>query len=430
MPEKKNIEIRSEEVQEILGFIPHWIIRSGTGIFLVVILILFIGAWFIEYPDKLNSTITITTENPPASLIAKTSGKVDAIFIKDKQDVKEGEILAIIENSANYEHVLKLKQLLDSLEQFFSSYDTCSIQSINSTLSLGKIQIAYSAFINTFYEYKNFKDLDYYELKVSAIEKQLQQTKNQVIAHKRYVGLIKKELHLVYKQFIRDSNLYIRNVISPVQYEEAEKKYIQKKYAWETAQMNIINSQVKSSELEQAILENTIQQQVQQKELKVRLKSTYDELKSEIENWELKNVFRSPINGIVSFSEIWSKNQNINHGEIAFTIIPKEQKFIIGKLQLPITGSGKVRKGQKVIIKLKSYPYMEYGTIPGYVTSISLVPEKDMYQVTVDLPQNFITSYGKKLPFTQNMKGEAEVITKKISVLRRLFYPLKAYLNE
>ncbi|MCP5105918.1 MAG: hypothetical protein GY950_21200, partial [bacterium] len=35
------IEIRSEEVQEIMGFIPHWIIRWGiTVIFLVIFFVL------------------------------------------------------------------------------------------------------------------------------------------------------------------------------------------------------------------------------------------------------------------------------------------------------------------------------------------------------------------------------------------------------
>jgi multidrug resistance efflux pump len=120
MNEANNIEIRSEQVQEILGYIPHWIIRSGIGVILIVLLLLFIGSWFFKYPDIISSSISVTTENPPASLVAKTSGKIDLLFVKDKQLVKEGEILAIIENTANHKDVLELKVKLDLMKQFFS----------------------------------------------------------------------------------------------------------------------------------------------------------------------------------------------------------------------------------------------------------------------------------------------------------------------
>ena len=38
---------------------------------------------------------------------------------------------------------------------------------------------------------------------------------------------------------------------------------------------------------------------------------------------------------------------------------------------IPSHGAGKVYEGQEVIIKLDDYPYLEYGSIEGKVTSIS-----------------------------------------------------------
>ncbi|RLD74451.1 MAG: HlyD family secretion protein, partial [Bacteroidetes bacterium] len=112
------IEIRSDEVQEILGFIPHWIIRSGISVIFLIIILLLFGSWYFKYPDIISSSITITTENPPAALVAKTSGKVESVLVKDKQVVKEGQRIAIIENPANYKHVLNLNYILDSLYKF------------------------------------------------------------------------------------------------------------------------------------------------------------------------------------------------------------------------------------------------------------------------------------------------------------------------
>ena len=51
--ESKNtrIEFRSEPVQEILGSVPSWIIRWGTSLFFVIIVLLLVGSWFFRYPE-------------------------------------------------------------------------------------------------------------------------------------------------------------------------------------------------------------------------------------------------------------------------------------------------------------------------------------------------------------------------------------------
>lgn len=66
--EDKDIELKSEEIQEILSRPPHALIRWGITVFFMVISFLFIGGCFFSYPDTVEAGITITTENPPAWL--------------------------------------------------------------------------------------------------------------------------------------------------------------------------------------------------------------------------------------------------------------------------------------------------------------------------------------------------------------------------
>ena len=54
MPDEPNIEIKSEEVQEILSTIPPWIIRWGIGLIFFVILLMITGSYFFSYPDNLS----------------------------------------------------------------------------------------------------------------------------------------------------------------------------------------------------------------------------------------------------------------------------------------------------------------------------------------------------------------------------------------
>jgi multidrug resistance efflux pump len=430
MEELNKIEIRSEEVQEILGYVPRWIVKSGIGVIFAIIILLFIGSWYFKYPDIISSPITVTTENPPAPLIARTSGKISMLLVADKQVVHKGEILSIVENTANYSHVLELRLKLDALQNFFLQYDTSLLQNFNPAYQLGTIQTSYSSFLKLYYEYLNFIKLDYHRLKIEAINRQLQQTQFQASGTRKQSILLKQDLDLASLQFSRDSGLYSKSVIPASEFEKAQRDYIQKKYAWESSRTSVVNSEIQLSQLEQSVLDLKLQKQEQKSQLQLQLKSAYDILKSDLDSWALTYLFQSPIDGTASFSKIWSQNQNISIGETAFTVVPNTQGQIIGKLQLPIAGSGKVKTGQLVNIKFNSFPYMEYGTIQGTIKSIAMVPEQEFYLVTVELQQELKTNYGKILPFSQQMNGTAEIITENISVLGRLFNPLRAVFKK
>ena len=96
--ENKRIEFRSEPVQEILGTIPSWIIRWGTTLFFSIIVLLLVGSWYFSYPEVVpNLDVELVTTDPPAEVVARSSGKIDEIFIRDKQMVAVGDSIAVID---------------------------------------------------------------------------------------------------------------------------------------------------------------------------------------------------------------------------------------------------------------------------------------------------------------------------------------------
>ena len=103
-------------------------------------------------------------------------------------------------------------------------------------------------------------------------------------------------------------------------------------------------------------------------------------------------------------------------------IVPNSSSKPIGKVNLPILHSGKVKIGQNVKITLDNYPYMEFGMLEGKVSNISLMPDSEnMYLVDVELSNDLTTTYKKELLFQHEMSGQAKIITKKISLLGRVF---------
>lgn len=81
MKEEKDyyIELRSEEVQELMGQVPHWILRWGIILIGFLMAGLLTGSYFFKYPDVLNASITIPVSESIhgyASLPATGAGKL------------------------------------------------------------------------------------------------------------------------------------------------------------------------------------------------------------------------------------------------------------------------------------------------------------------------------------------------------------------
>ena len=110
-----NLNLRSEEVQEILGRPPRSIVRWGITVVLLLVVGLAIGSYFIKYPDVLQASITVSSENLPADVVARASGKIDTLMVSERELVSTGDILAMLENPADLNDVLMLKACPDSL---------------------------------------------------------------------------------------------------------------------------------------------------------------------------------------------------------------------------------------------------------------------------------------------------------------------------
>lgn len=71
-----NIELRSEEVQELMGKIPPVILRVGISVILFFVILIFIASNFIKYPDIIAIPIVAKNVNCMVELKAVKSGQL------------------------------------------------------------------------------------------------------------------------------------------------------------------------------------------------------------------------------------------------------------------------------------------------------------------------------------------------------------------
>ena len=155
---KPEIELRSEEFNEVLSVVPAWIIRWGITVTACVVLLLLVGSAVFKYPDIISSTVTLTGTTPVSAIVAKTSGKLQELYVGNNQQVKANTLLAVIENPARTNDIIRLKELVEQAE---NSLDTIALVP-SQQLQLGSLQSLYSSFYLSMSEYRQFKELAYH----------------------------------------------------------------------------------------------------------------------------------------------------------------------------------------------------------------------------------------------------------------------------
>lgn len=431
MPEKKdNIEIRSDEVQEIIGRSPSWLLKSGLTIILIFVVLLLLGSWLFHYPDIIRARIVVLSENPPAYIVARTTGKIDQLFVQDKDSVKKNQLIAVLENTANHEDVIRLEENLHETDPFFITFDTIYYKPINPDYRLGDIQADFSSFLRLYNNYISFIRLKFYPQKIESLEQQKHMQKIYYDRLWTQRQILENEYQIAYEQFKRDSGLYVRDVLSLVDYKASESALLQKKYAFNGARTDLAQTQKEIIQLQQEIIGAQKEFEDQKRKLQTELIESLNVLKSRLGYWNKTFALRTPISGHVTFTNYWSKNQQVKSGDVVFTVVPENESKIIGRVSLPLRGAGKVKPGQNVNIRFDNFPYMEYGMVRGKVKSISLVPSNDNYIAEIEVPQDLKTNYNLKLTFSQEMKGDVEIITDDLRLIQRFFNPIKSLMKD
>lgn len=424
MPDNKHIELRSEDVQEILTKVPHWMIRWGNVVILTVLLSLLIMSWVVRYPDIITSEITITTQIPPQRLITKSTGRIEKIFIKNGETVSANTALAVIENTAHYQDVFLLKSIIDTLK-IDKNFIKFPFESLPS-MQLGEIEGSFAVFEKDFIAYSLNRNLQPYKVEGAAQNYEVIEIKERLNLLQQQKQISETEIQLKKKELDRYKKLYEKGIISTQEWETKNLDYLQTEKNLRGLSSSI--SQMKSSlnDLNKNSKSTKINETKDDVSLFRNVIQSYNQLKKAIADWELAYVLRSSIAGEVSFMQVWTENQTITAGDNVFSIIPKEADNYIGKIKAKAQNSGKIKIGQNVNIRLANYPDREFGVIRGKIQSMSLTPDKDgNLLIDVSLPNKLETSYHKKIAFRQEMSGTADIITQDLRLIERLLYQFR-----
>ncbi|MBY0245159.1 MAG: hypothetical protein K2Q03_06885, partial [Sphingobacteriaceae bacterium] len=183
--EKYNSHKRSEEVQHLIERMPtkfgFWVSNLVWGIFALLL----VFGWLVRYPDVLMGQITINAHHAPIKLVANTYGKLKLYQSHNFDAVKENQVVAYLQNAANFKHVESLNSLLKSFNPNHTKANYF-IEKLPKELSFGELNNSYSVFVNSLNEWNNYQENKLFDKQMESLNLLLnEQKKASTITAKR-----------------------------------------------------------------------------------------------------------------------------------------------------------------------------------------------------------------------------------------------------
>lgn len=422
-----NIELRSESVQDILTEPPHWMFRWGNTIIFTILSMILLMSYIIKYPEFVPAPIIVTSQNPPEKIEARSNSKIEKIFIKDHQKVKNGDIMVVLQSTANYKDVLELKKLVDSL----SPGELLSFP-LNkaSHFKLGELQGDYNSFAKAFQDESLFTRLQPYAPENLAANQSISESQGRILNLKQQKSLEAAKYELTKKNYQRSQELFNQGIIPAMEMENEKIKFLQAQQNLENINISISQMQESISNLHKTKSGTTINTEKDKITYSSQTLQLFEQLRKSLKQWEQNYLIISSTNGVVSFQQFFGENQFVKAGDPIVSILPDHTEQLVGRMSVPTANSGKIIPGEKVLIKLDNYRFQEYGIIEGKVKNISMIPDdKGNYYVDVILPKGLKTSYNKTLKFDKELRGNAEIVTQDLRLIERLFYQIRKLLG-
>jgi multidrug resistance efflux pump len=424
--ETDNLHLRSEEVQEIISRPPAWLIRWGITLVFIMLSLLIGLSFLIRYPDFVEAKVLVTTADPTERIAARFSGQIEQLFVRNGDKVFVGQPLAGIRSTANIEDVLFLKSTIEK-EPFIRDNDFLFPVELLSELVLGEIGLPFLEFERSYMEYRLIRELQPFAGQMEGTKVSIEEIKKRINSQQSQKQLLDRRLYLSKIDYERNMGLHKEGIIADKDFESKEMEFLQMEEQVNQMAISISQLQEALNTAYQTVKNTSINKEEEETRSLKALIQSYQGLKRSLRDWEYTYLMKSSIHGVVSFQKIWGANQQVNSGELVFTVLPDNKSELMGAMKISPQNAGKVSVDQKVLIKLDNYPFQEYGALIGKITNISVSPDDEFnYLVYASLPNGAITSFKREIPFNQELLGNAEIITEELSVAERLFFKFRS----
>jgi HlyD family type I secretion membrane fusion protein len=369
---------------------------------------------------------------------AATEGMVKSVTVEENQTVRQGDLIATIEDSRLQTRKNQLAGAMQQAEQQLRQL-TSQLAALDRQIAAEAEQAQRSiAFANA--------ELN---LNQRTHEDQLITTQSEVQEAKAAVELARDELS-------RYQQLSGTGAIAQIQVKEKEAalKTTQARLERFAAALNpsvepmsMAREKIAQERARGAVSLAALQkerEQLLQKQVELQSQVERDRKDRQQVETDLKNtIIRAPIAGVIQALTLRNPAQVVQAGERVAQIVPTQAALRL-KAVVAAQDIDQVKVGQRTLMRVSACAYPDYGTLAGRVTSIApdtVAPTQAnsresqaggesavgrVYSVNIQPETLILQIQGRRCPIQAGMEGNIEIITREETVLQ--FFRRKARL--
>lgn len=375
--------------------------------------VLLLLAFSLPYPVTISAPMTLQTFHPVVHLQAPGSAPVAHLFVALGDTVKKGQQLAVLESNTTYGGIQRLKKLLAP------SY-TDSVQLENLTGLGPDLQTQYAWFVSALGRWVEFNEQDMRSLQEREQSLQWRQSGFDIAQQRSHLENANRNLEFHKKDVERYRKLHHKGVISTQELEYRERSYLDARARALEARKELERGMVNRERLSNARTMGNNSMDREERRLFEEWKLSREALQGALKKWEELHLLTSPIDGIVSFASVHSRNQWASRNKRMFSITPIRASEWFAECRVPLHRIGELHGDQRVRIHLDAYPFQQWGALEATVDTRAEIPYEGHYYMRALLDGD-TTGQGRKVALAHDMRGMAYIEVSRSSLIGRIW---------
>ena len=424
-------EHASEEMQAFFGSLrPFW------GRALLYVVLLFVGiavvwAWWGKVDVVASAPFRLVPLGKVKTLQARRGGEIEHIGVSEGERVEEGQLLFKLKSWETWGDLRELEQAEMAFQQ--AGYDFKHVLPQRTKLNLETIaslerrlavlQRFMAAHQNALKDYRgDAGDVEGSGSDNSEAELQAQ------------IGFRQAEIDHLKQDYLQQKTLFQRKLISRVDINEARVRYLSALAALPGRMSEIYRNETTVQDLKRQILETRIAHGREA----AKMKHAYETARLRLEQARKRvdrrleaesDLILAQESGIVTRVEVNAVGQVISKGQALVSVAPASAP-IVAELTVLNKDVGLLKSGQIVKLKYDAFAFQDFGIKRGWLKQISpdaVIDETvgPVFRGVVELEETTVNVKGQEKPLLFGMKGTAEIMTDRQSVLLMLLSPLR-----
>ena len=421
----------AEEVHAFMGSLrPLW----GRALLYIVLLFVIVAitwAWWGKVDVVASAPFRLVPLGQVKTMQAQRGGEIELIGVKEGDQVEKGEVLFKLKSWETWGELREWEQAKMAFQK--AEYDLKTVLPQRGRLNketIGALEQRLSILQRFMEAHQNALE-DYQSDVGDGVELK---TKTSDMGLQAQIGFRQAEIDHLKQAFLQQKTLFERELISRADMNRARVQYLSALSALPSRMSEIYKNEMAVADLKRQIIEARIayereasQMQHAYETAQLRLEQARKRIDRTLE--AESDLIIAPESGIVTQVMVNAIGQVINKGQPLIALAPASAP-IVAEVMVLNKDVGLLKPGQLVKLKYDAYAFQDFGIKRGWLTSISpdaVIDERigPIFKCVVELEEHTMRVKGYDKPLMFGMKGTAEMMTDRQSVLLMLLSPLR-----